>query len=242
MISMKAIILCGGFGTRLGALTKDTPKPLLQVAGVPFLHHILRRLAAQGITDVVLAVGFQWEKIAATYGSHWENLHLTYSIEETPLGTGGAIRQAVRNIDDSSTLIINGDTLFCMDFHRLQQFHIAQQAQISIAVRAVPDVSRYGAVVLEGSQGRVCQFNEKSHAGPGLINAGVYIIDPSIFHEIPAISFSFEQSILSDQLKSLKIHAQETSGHFIDIGIPPDLMVANAWLSQNQSNQPPVHY
>jgi D-glycero-alpha-D-manno-heptose 1-phosphate guanylyltransferase len=233
---MKAVILCGGFGTRLGTLTKDTPKPLLQVAGVPFLHHVLRSLAHQGITDVVLAVGFQWRKIAATYGTHWENLHLTYSIEETPLGTGGAIRQAVQNIGNSPILVINGDTLFCMDFRHLQKFHIDRQAQISIAVRAVPDVSRYGAVVLEDPQGRICQFKEKSHTGAGLINTGVYIINPSIFQKIPEETFSFEKTILSHHLQSLKAYAYETSGHFIDIGIPADLAIADAWLSKDNKH------
>lgn len=222
---MKAVVLCGGQGTRLGDLTKDTPKPLLEVAGRPFMHHVLGKLAAAGTPEVVLATSFQWEKIAKVYGNAWQGMRICYSIEPEPLGTGGAIRQAMREAQAAEALVLNGDTLFDMDLNALIDFHAQRRAQVSIAVRRVPDVSRYGAVAMDG-EGRIVQFGEKRRQGEGLINAGVYVVNVEVFEGIESPRFSFETEVLGANIDCMRVYAMEAAGYFIDIGIPEDLALA----------------
>lgn len=219
---MKAVVLCGGLGTRLGDLTKDTPKPLLEVAGRPFMHHVLGKLAAAGVSDITLATSFQWEKIAAVYGQTWQGLRMHYSVEAEPLGTGGAIRQAMHQAQASEALVLNGDTLFDMDIKALLAFHGKKRAQVAVAVRLVPDVSRFGAVTMDG-EGRIVKFGEKRQQGAGRINAGVYVVNAEVFDGMEAARFSFESDVLSAGIEALRLYAMEADGYFIDIGIPADL-------------------
>ena len=227
---MKAVVLCGGLGTRLGDLTKDMPKPLLEVAGRPFMHHVLGKLAAAGIGDITLATSYHWDKIAQVYGTAWQGLAVRYSVEEEPLGTGGAIRQAMEVAHAEEALVLNGDTLFDMDFNALVALHAQNRAQVSVAVRRVPDVSRYGAVDVD-AQGRIVQFGEKLRQGEGLINAGVYVVGAGVFQGIEASRFSFEQEVLAAGIDRLRLYAMEAAGYFIDIGIPEDLARAGRDLA-----------
>jgi D-glycero-alpha-D-manno-heptose 1-phosphate guanylyltransferase len=227
---VKAVVLCGGLGTRLGELTKDMPKPLLDVAGRPFMHHVLGKLKAAGVTDVTLATSYHWDKIAAVYGTRWQGLAVRYSVEEEPLGTGGAIKQAMQVAQAHEALVLNGDTLFDMDFNALIALHAQRRAQVSVAVRRVPDVSRYGAVDMD-SEGRIVQFGEKLRQGEGLINAGVYVVKSEVFDGIEAARFSFESEVLAAGIARLRLYAMEAAGYFIDIGIPEDLARANRDLA-----------
>jgi D-glycero-alpha-D-manno-heptose 1-phosphate guanylyltransferase len=227
---VKAVVLCGGLGTRLGDLTKEMPKPLLEVAGRPFMHHVLGKLAAAGIADVTLATSFHWEKIATVYGNAWQGLRIRYSVEAEPLGTGGAIKQAMHEAQASEALVLNGDTLFDMDLAALMALHAHKRAQVSVAVRRVPDVSRYGAVTMD-AEGRIVQFGEKRQQGEGLINAGVYVVNAEVFGGIEAARFSFEQDVLASGIGRLRLCAMEAAGYFIDIGIPEDLARAGRDLA-----------
>jgi D-glycero-alpha-D-manno-heptose 1-phosphate guanylyltransferase len=225
----KAVVLCGGLGTRLGELTRETPKPLLEVAGRPFLDHVLQPLAASGVEDVTLAASFHWQKIAAVYGDAWQGLRLRYSVESEPAGTGGAIRQAMREAAAQEALVLNGDTLLRMDFAALVGLHAGRHAQVTVAVRRVPDVSRYGAVKT-APDGRITHFGEKQGAGEGLINAGVYVVRAEVFDGIAAERFSFEHDVLAPGAQSLRLYAMQTDGLFIDIGTPEDLVRAGDLL------------
>ncbi len=222
---MKAVVLCGGLGTRLGELTRETPKPLLEVAGRPFVTHVLEQLQKEGVTHACLAVSFQWQKLKAALGECWNGLPLSYSVEKKPLGTGGAIRQALTTMGWPEAVIANGDTLVEASLERMHE--LAQQvgADVVLALKQVQDTARYGRVNLLPSS-RVSSFSEKGISGPGLINAGLFWIRADLLASIPQQVFSFEQDLMMANLKELAIYAISTDGYFIDMGIPEDLAKA----------------
>lgn len=226
---MKAVVLCGGLGSRLGALTAETPKPMLHVAGRPFLAHLLNRFQGLGLTGIVMAVGFQWEKISQYFGDSWDGIPIHYVVESRPLGTGGAIKNAMAQAGADEALVVNGDTLFTIDFHAFLQFAKFHDAATSMALREVPDCSRYGRVTLS-SDARVLGFGEKGRTGPGLINAGIYYQRASALAGIQAEAFSFETDYLAVQHGLQAMFAMPLDGYFIDIGIPADLERAQTEL------------
>lgn len=219
---MKAIVLCGGLGTRLGTLTRDMPKPMMMVAGRPFLSYVLDQLAAAKVDEIVLAVSYHWQKIEAVIGHQWQGIKLSYSVEDTPLGTGGAIRQAMQQGGMAEALVLNGDTLFQCDVDALLRFARERCADIGMILNAVPDAARFGRVNCDQA-GRVIAFQEKGVRAPGLINAGVYYVKASVFDGAPGPAFGFEQEILMKRISRLAIYALPTDAYFIDIGIPEDL-------------------
>lgn len=219
---MNSVVLCGGLGTRLGELTRDTPKPLLEVGGKPFVTHVLERLQSSGVTHACLAVGFQWQKLQATLGDNWNGLPLSYSVEEEPLGTGGAIRHALTSMVWSEALIANGDTLVEADLGQMQALAHQVDADVVLVLKHVQDTARYGRVNLH-TTGKVASFSEKGVAGPGLINAGLFWIRSDLLTPIPKAVFSFEQDVLMAIRQEHAIYGLRTDGYFIDMGIPADL-------------------
>jgi D-glycero-alpha-D-manno-heptose 1-phosphate guanylyltransferase len=228
-LNMQLIVLCGGLGTRLGPLTRETPKPMLQVAGRPFLAHVLDRIHLPGISSIVLAVGFQWEKISSYVGNHWNGIPIHYAVETQPLGTGGAIKNAMTTVGADEALIVNGDTLFPINLISFIDFAKERNALVCLALRPVDDCSRYGRVTL-GSSGEMLTFGEKGFNGAGLINGGVYYIRRKCFDGIMAESFSFETDFLATQPPGHPIYAMTFDNYFIDIGIPSDLLRAEVEL------------
>jgi len=226
---MRAIVLCGGLGTRLGSLTKETPKPLLSVAGRPFIDHLLDRLADACATELVLAVGFQWRKLHDHIGTQWKGIPVTYSVESTPLGTGGAIKFAMAQARAEEALIVNGDTLFAIDLTAFVQFAKSHDTATTLALREVPDCSRYGRVTI-GQDSQVLSFGEKGCTGAGLINAGVYYQRACALANISTDVFSFETDYLAVQHRLQPMYAVPMDGYFIDIGIPSDLQRAQTEL------------
>lgn len=218
---MQALILAGGLGTRLRSVVSDLPKVMAEVAGRPFLAHLLDRLASQGFTRVVLAVSYKREAIMAYFGDRHGGLDIAYSIEMQPLGTGGAIRQALGKADAGPCFVLNGDTWLELDYATMLNAHCQAEAAISMAVKQVDDVSRFGA--LDVDAGRVKAFLEKGRTGAGTINAGVYVLETGIFDATPLPEqFSFEADFLMPQLQRLRPLVFETAGDFIDIGVPDD--------------------
>jgi D-glycero-alpha-D-manno-heptose 1-phosphate guanylyltransferase len=218
---MQAIVLAGGLGTRLRSVVPDLPKPMAPVAGRPFLAWVLDDLVAAGFESAVLAVGYRHEAIHAHFGDLYRGMALRYSIEDTPLGTGGAIRLAADHVTERPIFVLNGDTYLELDYRAMLDAHRQAQTSLSVAVCSVPDVSRYGA--LELGSGRIHGFLEKGRAGPGFINAGVYLLASDILRQIPAGEpFSFEQQLLVPRIGELRPLAFHTEGRFIDIGIPED--------------------
>ncbi len=217
----EAIVLAGGFGTRLSHLLGNVPKPMAPVAGKPFLTYLLDSLDRAGIKRVVLATGYRHEVIHSYFGNRYKQLSLVYSHETEPLLTGGAILQATQQIQGEHFLVFNGDTLFSVDLNRLSNHHLASNAPLTMALRKVDDTARYGAVRTKGT--RILSFTEKSASqGAGLINGGIYAIQKTWLSAIrngkPA-AFSFEKEVLPcfQDLEGLSFDS-----YFIDIGIPDD--------------------
>lgn len=218
---MQAIILAGGLGTRLRSVVPDLPKPMAPVAGRPFLALVLDQLADAGFERAVLAVGYRHEAIHDHFGDDYRGMHLHYSIEHAPLGTGGAIRLAADHVTTLPVFVLNGDTYLELDYRAMLAAHQQTQVALSVAVCGVADVGRYGALELKA--GRIDSFLEKGRTGPGFINAGAYLVASEVLQQIPAGEpFSFEQQLLVPRIGDLCPLGFITYGRFIDIGIPED--------------------
>lgn len=219
---MQAIILVGGFGTRLRAVLPDVPKPMAPLHDKPFLAYLLDYLHAQGITDVIFSVHYLREKIQAYFHTSYAGLTIQYAEEEQPLGTGGAIVNALSLArQDEPIFVLNGDTFIKLNYQAMHAQHQQTQASMTMALRAVDEGSRYGRVVTENNI--VTAFREKGEHGPALINAGVYLIHPTLFttFALPT-QFSIETDFLFPHAATIKPHAFITHDYFIDIGIPED--------------------
>lgn len=218
---MQAIVLAGGLGTRLRGVVPDLPKPMAAVAGRPFLAWVLDSLVQAGFDQVVLAVGYLHELIHAHFGTAYRGLPLRYSIEDRPLGTGGAMRLAAESLDARPIFVLNGDTFLDLDYEAMTRSHGQAGVGMSVAVCEVPDVGRYGALSLV--DGHIDGFLEKGGVGPGVINAGTYLLSPEIVQRIPRDEpFSFEQQLLVPQVREIRPAAFFAAGRFIDIGVPED--------------------
>ncbi|MEO9090910.1 MAG: nucleotidyltransferase family protein [Rhodanobacter sp.] len=217
----EAIILAGGFGTRLRSVVSDVPKPLAPVAGRPFLAWMLDDLAKQGIRRAILATGFMGDSVVDACGGQWRGMQLEYSQESTPLGTGGAIALAFSRVHGDACLVLNGDTWLAFDCADFDRGWRVSDARLAIALAEVADVSRYGAVQFEHQ--RVIGLVEKGHVGAGYINAGVYGIRRSLLDDFPAReNFSFEHEVLMPAVKREPVFAYTRTRDFVDIGVPQD--------------------
>lgn len=227
---MKAIILAGGFGTRLRSVLIDLPKPMAPIQDKPFLAYLLKYLQQQGVTSVTMAVHYLREKIQAYFQSHYANIEITYAVETEPLGTGGAIFQALSSQQTPEPIfVLNGDTFVKLDYQAMYRVHQQNNASITMALRKTDDCSRYGKILTDGD--RITQFKEKSEQGPGFINAGVYLISPDLFSRFTlAKQFSFEKDFLFPYLPLLRARAFIADDYFIDIGVPEDYARAQTEL------------
>lgn len=222
-IITQAIILCGGLGTRLRPAVPDLPKCLAPIAGKPFLHWMLSGLERQGITQVILAVGYGAEVVKGTIGSQFGNIELIYSFEEIPLGTGGALLKAFRKGEGERTFVLNGDTHFPVKFNELAKQHLDLNSDITIAAKYMEKPDRFGNLVVSGN--RVQRFEPASPRDHGLINGGIYLLNSSVLLKPPiklTEKFSFEQDFLAKTTELLKICTYTSPADFIDIGIPSD--------------------
>ncbi len=218
----EAVILAGGFGTRLSHVVSDVPKPMAPVYGRPFLCYLLDRLADAGIQRVVLATGYMHEVIETYFGTGYQGLEIIYSNEDQPLFTGGAIRQAAEKIQSEDFVVLNGDTLFDIDFQQLYDFHTSHDAHLSIALRRVEDTGRYGAVTCEND--RIVAFHEKTESqGAGDINGGIYAINRAwlLNQDLPT-KFSFEKELMQPLAGDPHFYGLSFNNYFIDIGVPDD--------------------
>ncbi len=233
-VSITAVILCGGLGTRLRSVSGDQPKPMVEVAGRPFLEYILDYLIEQGIKNAVLAVSYKKEAIIEHFGNKYKNLSLSYSVESTPLGTGGAVKKSIEQLGSHSeqmVLVINGDTLVEYQLEHMLSILNKYNASLIMSLKALEDTSRYGRVNV--SDNKVTQFEEKKGGLPGLINAGVYLFNTHFRSEFPQReSFSFESDFLEKIVPTHNVLAAVTDGYFIDIGIPEDFNKAQIDFSR----------
>jgi D-glycero-D-manno-heptose 1,7-bisphosphate phosphatase len=225
----QAVILVGGLGTRLGALTRSTPKPLLPVGDRPFLAHLVESLAAAGFAEVVLLAGYLGEQVSEwTHQARLDGCRLRHIIEEQPAGTGGALWLARDRLQPDFALL-NGDSWMDMDFADLRRRFRAAGSRLHVALRAVEDAGRYGVATLQGD--RIASFAERpAGAGGGLINSGVYWVDRSLVALCGPPPRSLERDVMPELCRRGEVSGHEVGGFFIDIGIPEDLARARALL------------
>lgn len=230
MSAEEAIVLVGGFGTRLRGVVSDVPKPLAPVAGRPFLAWVLDALAAGGMRRVILAAGHMADVVQSTIGTRWQSMDIATVVEPMPLGTGGAVRFAAQSLQGDAVHVINGDTFLRYDPIALERATNAASAALGIALAHVPDVARYGAVDVRN--GRVVAFHEKGGEGAGLINAGCYFLGARALAAMPDMQvFSFEREVLPELAMRGEIAAFSSTGDFIDIGVPEDYARAQNWFA-----------
>ena len=228
--AIRAFVLCGGHGTRLRQVLADRPKSMALISGTPFLQLLLDRLRSQGIGDVILGTGYMAEKIKSYFGSGKKlAMRIRYSRENEPLGTGGALKLAELLISDP-VLVLNGDSYVEWSLAPMVELFRAKNADIVVVLQPVADVTRYGSVALD-RDGRITQFIEKGiRGGPGLINAGVYLLRKQIVHDLPAgKAISLEREVFP-RLLDRGVYGLVCTGLFIDIGIPDDFKRAQALL------------
>lgn len=226
MQTKEVIILAGGLGTRLKGVIADIPKPMAPVADNPFLKYIFDYLVQHKISCVVLAVGYKYEHIYNFFGDKYKSLELKYSVEEEPLGTGGAIRLAVEQVNNNEFFIINGDTFFDVDLLQFEQFAKASKSDLAIALKPMHSFDRYGSVEVEGD--KILSFKEKQFVEAGLINGGVYYCGKPLFSKFGVNQkFSFEKDLMEKSVNEKNLTGYISDTYFIDIGIPEDYAKAN---------------
>jgi D-glycero-alpha-D-manno-heptose 1-phosphate guanylyltransferase len=221
-LPITALVLAGGMGTRLRSVVSDRPKPMALVNGAPFIEILIDSLAAKGIREFVLLVGHMADIIEKHFMAHNDkNLRIRFSYEQTPLGTGGAVKKAEGFASDPS-LLINGDTFFDGDIHQLLQFHREKAADVTLSLLPVRDVSRYGSVTVNKT-GLITGFREK-HEGAaelGLINAGFSLISRDFIGSLPVdLAFSMEREIFPKLADSGRMFGLISKRSFFDIGTP----------------------
>jgi D-glycero-alpha-D-manno-heptose 1-phosphate guanylyltransferase len=226
----QAVILAGGLGTRLRSAVPDLPKCMAPVAGKPFLQYVIGYLQQQGIDQFIFSLGYMHEVIEAFIKTQYPMLNVQYSIEEEPLGTGGAIQLALKKAGSENVLVLNGDTLFKIDTDKLSAFHRQHDAACTLSLKPMIDFDRYGVVETD-KDGHIQSFREKQFFTEGLINGGVYALKTAPFLELNLPGkFSFEKDYLEKYYKIHKMMGVVMDDYFIDIGIPEDLERAGGEL------------
>jgi D-glycero-alpha-D-manno-heptose 1-phosphate guanylyltransferase len=234
-----AIVLCGGAGTRLRSVTGEAPKSLATIGDRPFLELLLHQLRRHGFQRAILAVGYQRDLIRSHLGDHAHGLNLEYSIESTPLGTGGALRNAIDLVSSDSVLIMNGDSYtdadlsaFAADFH-------AAKADMSVVVVPADGRVDCGLVSVDSSN-RVLGFKEKqTPTGNFHVNAGIYMAAKRIFQDVPpAVRISLEEELFPRWLAEGKfLRAFSHPGKCVDIGTPERYQAAQDILANVEIGQ-----
>ncbi|EAW7389557.1 TPA: nucleotidyltransferase family protein [Campylobacter jejuni] len=213
---MQAIVLAGGLGTRLKSVVQDLPKPMAPINNKPFLEFIFEYLKKQGIKEVILAVSYKYEVIQEYFKDEFLDIKIKYSIEKEPLGTGGAIKEALKFIKNEA-YVLNGDTFFDIDLSKLK----LDKSKICLALKQMNDFDRYGTINID-KHGLVISFKEKVFKKQDLINGGIYLLTKDIFNDFALQEkFSFEE-FLQENYKKLKARACIFDDYFIDIGVPSD--------------------
>jgi D-glycero-alpha-D-manno-heptose 1-phosphate guanylyltransferase len=222
---MEAIILAGGFGTRLRSVVSDVPKPMAPIGQRPFLELLMDRLIDAGFDHLVLSTGYLHEKIEEHFGNAYRNVPISYAVEHEPLGTGGGIRNAMTQCHGDEVVVLNGDTLFKVDYSNLLNFFHSHPTRLSVILRQVDDTSRYGSVQTDCCD-RIVRFAEKATShGFGSINGGIYMMHRSLVDEMPAgMPFSFERDIMQAKYMEEPFYAYISGDYFLDIGVPDDYL------------------
>nr|POE47297.1 mannose-1-phosphate guanyltransferase [Quercus suber] len=227
---MKALILVGGFGTRLRPLTLTLPKPLVEFGNRPMIAHQVQALAEAGVTDIVLAVNYRPEVMTAAlkqYETEY-NVKITFSVETEPLGTAGPLKLAEKILgkDDAPMFVLNSDVICDYPFKELAAFHKSHGNEGTIVVTKVEEPSKYGVIVHKPDHpSRIDRFVEKPVEFVGnRINAGIYILNPSVLKRIELRPTSIEQETFPDMVKDGQLHSFDLENFWMDVGQPKDFL------------------
>jgi D-glycero-alpha-D-manno-heptose 1-phosphate guanylyltransferase len=223
---MEAIVLAGGLGTRLKSVVSDLPKCMAPVNGQPFLYYLLQDLGQKGFRHVILSLGYKHETVEQWVNALQWPFRISTVVEDSPLGTGGAIRLAMGKATEDRVFILNGDTYFHIDFHRLLLHHFRASASISIALKRMEHFDRYGTVTTDAS-GKILEFVEKKPCTEGYINGGIYLVNNPLSLFPDTAAFSFETEVLQQRVTTGDLYGHAFDGYFIDIGIPEDYAKAD---------------
>ena len=217
----EAIILAGGKGTRLRSLTKGGQKVVISVGEKSFIELLLEQLEREGFEKVHLALGYRAEEVKKVILDLNLNLDINTINEFTPLGTGGAVKNALEEVCADDVVVLNGDSLNEVNYSKILAEHKQSKADVSILAKSVPNVARYGEIQI-GLEGNITEFIEKKGVNKvGKINLGVYVLRRNLFDHHNKNAFSLEQ-FFSDNVGCLNVRAILSEGSFIDIGTPED--------------------
>ena len=220
----EVIILAGGLGTRLREVVSDVPKCLVSINGVPFLSYLIQYLEKQKVTRFIFSIGYKGQLVEDFIALNYSYLDYSISTEKEPLGTGGAIKKALKYSKSDNVFVLNGDTFCDFNLNEFFEFHLNKKSNFSIALYLIKDNVRYGNVLINKS-GIVLDFMEKEIGNDILVNSGVYILNKNFVVEIlynyPSC-FSIETDFFQVKNRGVEIYGIELNGEFIDIGIPED--------------------
>ena len=224
------IILGGGLGTRLRPVIYDRPKVLAPIGDKTILDRVMENLIRQNFKNFILSVGYLQNMIRDHIaGRYWpENISVLFSEEKEPLGTGGAIKKALDAADHDLAIILNGDTLFPINYQTLINFHISKNAEISIGLRKIEDASASGTVLSDNSK-RILRLQEKNNMKQsGVVNGGVYIFQKNVLNRfnLPE-KFSIEKDFFERSINEIDAYGLAFEEYFIDIGTPENYRKAN---------------
>jgi len=218
----EAIVLAGGFGTRLKEIVKEVPKPMANVNNKPFLYYLFKLLRRNGIQKIILSVGYKAEIIQAYFGEKFDEMDIVYSYEGAPLGTGGGLKKATLHTTSDYFFALNGDTFFDINLQDLGNFiKNNNHCDIALALKSMTNFDRYGTVRIDNLN-TVVSFEEKKQVQSGLINGGVYCLKKQVFSNITDEKFSFEKDVLEKMGRQFSILGIPSDKYFIDIGVPED--------------------
>jgi D-glycero-alpha-D-manno-heptose 1-phosphate guanylyltransferase len=226
----EAIILAGGLGTRLRSVVEDVPKCLAPINGIPFLEYVIDYADGQGIEHIIFSVGYKKELIKKYIESQDYDFAISYSEEQNPLGTGGAIKKSIKLTQTDQILVLNGDTLYEYDLANLWNVNEFGFGNCSLCLKPMQNFERYGSVLCNKNN-KIISFREKQFVAEGLINTGVYCLDRERFskEKLPT-KFSFEKDYLEANVFSHNFLGLIEDSYFIDIGIPEDFEKAQEEL------------
>ncbi|MBN1683683.1 NDP-sugar synthase [Candidatus Bathyarchaeota archaeon] len=231
---MKAIILAGGFGTRLRPLSCTRPKMLLPVANQPLIDWCLMNLSKSDVDTAILAVNYFAEALVRYLGTTKYDLGILYSREQRPMGTGGPLKKAKEMLNlNEPFIVMNGDIITDFDIKRLVDYHKEKKGLATLAIIEVPDPGRFGSVERD-SESHITRFVEKPEPGKApsnLINAGIYVLEPEVLNYIPnGGKVSIERQVFPILAKEGKLYGYEIHAQWIDVGVSEDYLRANALL------------
>jgi mannose-1-phosphate guanylyltransferase/phosphomannomutase len=230
---MRAVILAGGYGTRLRPLTYTRPKPMLPLAGKPILQHIIEFLASHDFHEIIVTENYLYELIEDYFGDGFKfGVEITYFREDKPLGTAGSVKNAERYLDDTF-IVIQGDNLTDINLKSVTEFHKKRQGIATIALTPVENPTEFGIVELN-KRGQIVRFLEKpkpEECFSNLVNMGLYVFEPSILDLIPKDkAYDFSKDLFPSLLEEKEIYGYEVRGFWSDIGRPESYLNTNRWV------------